>query len=144
MFNFTLKRPAADDFKYIYLLISRLFGEECLSEYISRHIFEQILDNDAGVIFTVNHGDKLAGYAYVTEIFSLRHGHYAEVVDFYTSEYFGKNGADVYLLKALEQWANQILCSELRFCTNDETVLNLLKMSRYIKDDTANIFKKRL
>ncbi len=144
MFNFKIKRSTVDDFKYIYRLNSRLFGEECLSEYISRHVFEHILDNDAGVIFTVNHGKNIVGYAYVTEVFSLRYGHYAEVVDFYTNEYYRKNGADVYLLKALEQWAYQVICSELRFSTDDEIVLDLLKMSGYIKDDTMQIYKKRL
>lgn len=144
MFNFKLNRLREDDFENIYRYNSRLFGDKCFPKYISRYIFEQILDNDAGVIFTVNHGKNIVGYAYVTEVFSLRYGRYAEVVEFYTTEYYRKNGADVYLLKAIEQWSSQKNCSELRFNTNDEIVLNLLKMLRYIKDDTANTFKKRL
>lgn len=144
MFNFILKRPAADDFKYIYHLNSKLFGEECLSEYISEHVFEQILNDAAGVIFTALHGNKLAGYVYVAEVFSMRNGHYAEIVDLYTAEYYRKHGADVFLLRAIEQWSCQMQCSELRFSTDSEIFFNLLKMLGYIKDDTANIFKKRL
>lgn len=144
MFNFYLKRPTAEDFKYIYLINSRLFGEECLSEYTSRLIFEEISDSGTGVIFTVNHGNRMAGYAYITEVFSFRYGHYAETVDFYTLEYYRKNGADVFLLKALEQWANQKLCGEIRFCAADGNVSDLLEMSGYIKDKAMQIYKKQL
>lgn len=144
MFNFYLKRALPEDFKYIYLINSRLPGENCLSEFNSRLIFEDIIKDSKSIFLTVNHGNRVAGYTYVKESFSLRFGHYAEVVDFVTVEYYRKNGADEYLLRAVEQWASQMLCSEIRFCADDTVKEDLMKRLKYIKDENSQIYRKQL
>ncbi|MCH5204092.1 MAG: GNAT family N-acetyltransferase [Oscillospiraceae bacterium] len=144
MFSFYLKRAAPDDFKYIYLINSRLFGDKCQSELKSRLIFEDIINNNKNIFLTVNHGNRVAGYAYAAEIFSMSFGHYAEVIDFITLEYYRSKGADEYLLRAVEQWASQTLCSEIRFCADDKIKEDLLKRLAYMKDENSQIYRKQL
>ena len=144
MFNFYVKRALPEDFKYIYLINSRLFGENCLPEFNSRLIFEDIINDSKSIFLTVNHGNRVAGYAYAKEVFSLSFGHYAEVIDFITVEYYRKNGADEYLLRAVEQWASQVLCSEIRFCADDDIKEKLLKRLEYIKGEDSRSYKKQL
>lgn len=144
MFNFYLKRPISEDLKYICSINSRLFGEGCLSKNESELIFEDIVKNNKGIILTVNHGNRMAGYAYVMEISSLSCGHYAEIVDFNTLEYYRNNGADEYLLKAAEQWAYQMMCREIRFAPDDEAKIKLAERLKYTKDEISQIYRKRL
>lgn len=144
MFNFYLKRPVAEDLKYFLLMNKRLFGEERLSELDSGFIFDEIINDEKGILLAVYHGNRMAGYAYVIEVYSLRHGHYAEVIDFYTNEYYRSHGADVYLLRAIEQWTSQTVCHELVFSADDDIKKSLLEKLRYIKDENSNVYRKNL
>lgn len=144
MYNFYLKRPLPEDFKFIYSVISNNLKEKCPPKDRLQYYFEEILNNDKETIFTVNNGNRTAGFAHITEVFSLINGHYAEIPDFQISEFFRKNGADVYLLKALEQWASQMLCCEIRFLAYEKADINLLERLNYTKDENSRYYIKRL
>lgn len=144
MFNFSIKIPAADDLKYFLLINKRLFGDKCLSEIDSGFVFDEILNDKKGIFLAVYHGNRMAGYAYAVEVFSMKRGHYAEIVDFYTIEYYRKNGADLYLLMAIEQWSRQAVCRELVFSTDDDSKKSLLEKLRYIKDENSNVYRRNL
>lgn len=146
MYNFYLKRARPEDFKYIYLINKRLFGDKCLPKIKSELIFYDIIKNDKSIFLIVNHGNRVAGYAYAAEVFSLRCGHYAEVIDFITLEYYRSKGADIYLLRAVEQWASQMLCDDIRFCAyvDNEIHEELLRRLRYIKDENFQVYRKQL
>ncbi len=144
MYNFCIKTPVADDLKYFLSMNKRLFGEECLSDLDSGFVFDEIINDDKGILLTVYLGNRMAGYAYVVEVYSMKRGHYAEVIDFYTSEYYRKHGADVYLLRAIEQWSSQTACHELVFSADDDIKKSLLEKLRYIKDDNSNVYWKKV
>ena len=144
MFKFYLKRPLPGDFKYLYSIISKNLKEKCLPQSLLQSYFEEMISGDKSIVLTVNNGNRMAGFAYVTEVFSLACGHYAEVVDFQTVEYYRKNGADEYLLRAVEQWASQMFCSEIRFFAREEVRINLLERLNYTKDENSHYYRKRL
>ncbi len=144
MFTFKLKRPVAEDLKYFLSMNRRLFGEECLSDLDSGFIYDEIINDEKGELLSVYNGNRMAGYAYVIEVFSMKRGHYAQVVDFYTNEYHRKHGADIYLLGAIEQWSSQAVCHELVFIADDDIKKGLLEKLRYIKDENSNVYRKKL
>lgn len=144
MYKFYLKRALPEDFKYIYSINSRLFGDNCLSEFKSRLVFEEIINNDKSIFLTVNLGNRVAGYAYAIEVLSLTRRHYTEVINFVTPEYYRSKGSDEYLLRAVEKWASQMLCGEIRFSEYDDITEPLLKRLNYIKDENSQFYRKTL
>lgn len=144
MFNFYLKRPQLKDFKYIYSINKKLLGDNCLPEFKARLIFEDILCDSKCFVITVHHGNRMAGYAYATEVFSLKSGHYAVIVDFATIEYYRSKGADLYLFGAMEQWATAVVCREILFTPDDEVREDLIRQLGYIKDEDSRQYRKQL
>lgn len=144
MYTFYMKTPTEEDLKYYILMNKRLFGDKCLSELESGFVYDEILNDERGVLLTVYHGNRMAGYAYVTEVYSFRYGHYAEVIDFYTNDFFRSQGADEYLLKAIEQWTGQMQCCQLVFSADDDIKKGLLEKLSYIKDENSNVYSKKV
>lgn len=143
MFNYQIKKPGYDDLRFILSINKRMFKDKCLSEYQSELIFKEIITNSKGIFLTIIHGNRMAGYAYATEVFSLGFGHYSQVVDFNVLDYYMKHNADEVLLSALENRAYDMLCSEMHF-VSDGRYEDMLKRMNYVKDENSQIYKKQL
>lgn len=144
MYSFYLKRLTPKDIGLVYSLSSSQLGEKCLPKDLFKLIYNSIFEDKNRFLVSVYNGNRMAGYAYARHNFSVVGGHYSEVIDFVTNDYYRKRGADIYLLKSIEQWSQQIMCDSIRVNADSDNTVSLLAKLNYTKDDFSQYYIKRL
>lgn len=144
MYHFTV-RPATIKDSEAICKYNKTHGRSALSPEETEAALKEIISDGRNKVLIAVHSQHIAGYVFAREIISLVEPPYIEIVNFVVSDYYRKIGADLELIRALDQWAEQMLSAKIVLSGKiyDEERYSALEKENYIKDERSlNYFRK--
>lgn len=144
MYHFTVRPATIKDTEAI-CKYNKTHGRSSLSPEETEDALKEIISDGRNKVLIAVHSQHIAGYVFAKEIISLVEPPYIEIVNFVVSDYYRKIGADLELVRALDQWAEQMLSTKIVLSGKiyDEERYSALEKENYIKDERSlNYFRK--
>ena len=145
MYNFTVRPATIKDAEAI-CKYNKTHGRSALSLEDTEAALREIISDGTNRVLVAIHSGHIAGYVFAKEITSLTEPRYIEIVDFALSDYYRKIGAGKALVRAVGQWAEQMVVGKIVFSAKiyDLEKYKAFEDENYIKDERSLTFFRKL
>lgn len=145
MYNFSVRPATIMDAESI-CRYNKIHGRSALSLEDTEAALREIISDGTNRVLVAIHSGHIAGYVFAKEITSLTEPRYIEIVDFALSDYYRKIGAGKALVRAVGQWAEQMVVGKIVFSAKiyDLEKYKAFEDENYLKDERSLTFFRKL